>query len=132
MVKFTHLISKEGGNNKCYLKYIKLLTGLLLVMLDTFLPKEHSKRNCVLKGDSKGTWELGHSKGTWALRHSRHLGTWVLDHLVDSGTQRALGHSSTQGAWAFGHSGTRSVIGHLGTRDTRSTLFSRLRRTSKN
>ena len=53
-----------------------------------------------------GTWVLevfGHSKGTWSLK--------------------ALGHSST-GALE-GHLDTQ-VLGHLGTRGTRGTLFSRL------
>ena len=102
VVKFTHLISKEGENNKCYIKYvfwkffqnsIKLLTSPFLVVLQAFLLEERSKENWALKRHTSGhqghstvtTNALGQSStwdtrareedlGTWALGHSRHLG----------------------------------------------------------
>ena len=95
-------------SEKFFKKSIKLLTSPFLVMLQTFLLKEHSKENCALKGHS--TRELEHTKGIWALKvlgHSRQLGTWALEHLR---------HSGTQGTWALGYSkGTRRALGHSGT-----------------
>ena len=93
VVKFAYLVSKDGGNNKCYAKFknfIKLLMSPFLVMLQTFLPKEHSK----------GYWALKvHSKGTY--RTLGHLGTQALEYLS---TRRALGKWGTEGtlfSWLF-------------------------------
>ena len=86
MVKFTHLISKEGENNKCYVKYVffkvfknsvKLLMNLFLVMLRPFFT------HTALKGKLNTQRALqGNSKGT-------------LRGLAHSDTGKALGHSST-------------------------------------
>ena len=86
MVKFTHLISKEGENNKCYVLYvylkvfknsIKLSASLFLVMLQTFFTQRALKRKFkvtprALEGNSGTRRGLGHS-GTKALRHLRHF-----------------------------------------------------------
>ena len=51
VVKFTRPTSKEGENNKCYVKYVfwkvfknsvQLLIGPFLVMLLTFFLEEHT------------------------------------------------------------------------------------------
>ena len=96
MVKFTHLISKEGENNKCYVLYvylevfknsIKLSASLFLVMLQTFFTQRALKRKLgtqrslqghskvtprALEGNSGTRMGLEHS-GTKALRHLRHF-----------------------------------------------------------
>ena len=70
---------------------------------------------------------------TEALGSSRHLNTWAFKRLkavsrefeghLGTRALKALGHLASQ---ALGHSGSRKVLGHLGTRGTRGTLFSRL------
>ena len=111
-------------SEKFFKKSIKLLTSPFLVMLQTFLLKEHSKENCALKGHS--TRELEHTKGIWALKvlgHSRQLGTWALEHLR---------HSRHLGTWVLeGHSKSTWALRHLNTQGTRGTLFSRLLQMSK-
>ena len=102
MVKFTHLISKERDNNKCYVKYvlwkvfkdcIKLLASPSLVMLQTFFTQR------ALKG-KLGTrnWALeGHFK-VLPRAHKGHLDTRALER----------------------HLGTRALEGHLGTRELKA------------
>ena len=41
-------------------------------MLQTFLLKEHLKRNCTLQGHSKGTWSIRHLF-TWAFKALEEL-----------------------------------------------------------
>ena len=118
MVKFTHLISKEGENN-CYIKYvlwkvfkncIKLITSHFLVLQNCFTRralKEQFVTQRTLQGHSKGTQRAFEHSGTrMALRHSAtqgswHLGTAVLEALGHSKGTWALGHSGTQGTWAL-------------------------------
>ena len=121
VIKFTHLISKEGENNKGFVKYVfwkvfkkfvKPLMSPFLIMLQTFfLLKENSNENWALKWHSKFTQRTlkGQSKGTWALGHTRHLRTWAPKHLRYSFTRRALGHSRNLGTWALRHSGTGAL-----------------------
>ena len=108
-------------SEKFFKKSIKLLTSPFLVMLQTFLLKEHSKENCALKGHS--TRELEHTKGIWALKAIGHLGTRALE---------ALGHSRHLGTGVLeGHSKSTWALRHLNTQGTRGTLFSRLLQMSK-
>ena len=126
MVKFTHLIFKEGGKISilkfwnlhvykiCILKSFKKLyktikesiswccRRCLLKIRHSRVPQRHSNGTWTLEY-LKDTWALGHLRhlGTQALetlRHSRHLSTWILRHL---GTQRAL--------WALRHASTWSL-----------------------
>ena len=126
MVKFTHLIFKEGGKISilkfwnlhvykiCILKSFKKLyktikesiswccRRFLLKIRHSRVPQRHSNGTGTLEY-LKDTWALGHLRhlGTQAfetLRHSRHLSTWVLRHLS---TRRAL--------WALRHASTWSL-----------------------
>ena len=126
MVKFTHLIFKEGGKIStlkfwnlhvykiCILKSFKKLyktikesiswccRRCLLKIRHSRVPHRHSNGTWTLEY-LKDTWALGHLRhlGTQALetlRHSRHLSTWILRHL---GTRRAL--------WALRHASTWSL-----------------------
>ena len=100
LLKFIHLISKEGERNK-YEKYsekfIKTLENYELVH---FLS---CSRRFLLREPSKGIWALkGHSGTQRALGHSRDLGTGALEGFL--GTRalralRALGHSKD--TWAL-------------------------------
>ena len=116
VVNFTYLMSKEGKNNKRYVKNIfwkvfenstKLITSSSLVMLWTFFTQRTLKEKLgtqrALQGHlaTRALMTLAHlgiraletlqdSKGTWALGHSRHLDT---EALRQSGTQTALRHS---------------------------------------
>ena len=118
MVKFAHLISKEGENNNCYIRYvlwkdfkncIKLITSPFLVLQNCFTRralKEQFVTQRTLQGHSKGTQRaFGHSGTRMALRHSplKALGTWALQCLRHSGTRRALGHLDTRVLKGLGH-----------------------------
>ena len=91
VVKCIYVISKEGENNKCYVKVcilyvknsIKLSASPFLVMLKTFLLEEHSKDTPRPLQGHLGTQTLEghfstrrtleeHSNGTWALKALRH------------------------------------------------------------
>ena len=80
-----------------FLKTLKLLTSLFLVMLQTFFIKT------ALKGELDTPRTLEGHLGTRALKALGHLGTWALRYL---------------GTWALEE--------HLGTQDSRDTLFSRI------
>ena len=108
VVIFTHLISKEVGNNKFYVK------NVLCKMYPFF--KIYTAADLFYLKNTQRT--LGHSKSTpRAVGNSWHLSSQALKH---SGTWRSLEHSNTQGTWALGHWstwGTRPLEGHLGTEE---------------
>ena len=90
MVEFTHLISKEGDNNKCYVKFVfwkvfknsmKLLASPFFVILQTFSTQRALKRH------SKGPGNSGNRR---TLGQSRHLSTWALRYLGTQGTRGTL------------------------------------------
>ena len=82
VVEFTHLISKEGENNKGFEKHVfwkvlKLKTfneSISCNVADFFLLKENSNQNWALKGHSKVTQRAseGQSNGTWADKALSH------------------------------------------------------------
>ena len=120
VIKFTHLISKDGENNKGFVKYVfwkvfkkfvKPLMSPFLIMLQTFF---YLKRTQMKIEHSNGTLSLlkGHSKGNRrALGHLGIQGTWELGHPSTWGTRSLGGHLDTQGTWALEHSGTLA-LGH--------------------
>ena len=82
VVKFTHIISKEGEHNKCHVNYvfwkvfknsktvyesISCNVADFLYLKSTKKEIEHSNGTLRALGHSKSTWALGHSKGNWAL-----------------------------------------------------------------
>ena len=126
MVKFTYLISKEGENNKCYLKHLfwkvcknsmKLLTSPFLVILSDFhvihlfFTEKAQREIRTSKGTRKALKALGLSSTWGTLAIEGHLVTWAL---------KAIGHSGT---WAPGHSKDTWASRQSG---TRSTLFTRI------
>ena len=116
VIKFTHLISKDGENNKGFVKYVfwkvfKKFVKPFLIMLQTFF---YLKRTQMKIEHSNGTLSLlrGHSKGNLkALGHLGTQGTWALGHPSTWGTRALGGHLDTQGTWALEHSGALA-LGH--------------------
>ena len=94
VVKFIHLIPKEGKNNKCYIKVCTLKSFLKLYKTIT----EFSSCNVPDSFYSKSTQrEMKMGTQRTLQGHLRHLGTQrALMHL---GTRRALGH--LEGTSAF-------------------------------
>ena len=112
-VKFKYFISREGENNKCYLKNVfwkifknalKLLTSPFLAILQTFFTQTVLKRKLgtqrALQGYSKGTRRaLGHSSTqgslAGALGYLRIQDSWALEalgHLKSTRALKALRH----------------------------------------
>ena len=101
VVKFAHLISKKGDNNKFYVKFvfwkvfkssIKLLTIPIFRNVAHFLYSKGAQRSIghpkvtlwTLQGQSGTRKSLGHSgiqgsSGTWILKG--HFSTWVVEAL---------------------------------------------------
>ena len=97
LVKFTHLISKEVENNKCYVKYVfrkffknhykTIKESISSNVGDLFYSKKHSKDTWVLKRHYMGTQKpLEHLKGIPRTLQGHSNSIWALE---------ALGHSST-------------------------------------
>ena len=71
-----------------------------------------------------GHWRHSRHLDHWALEALGHMGTWLVEHLRYSETQRALEHLGTRARKALGHLDTQAfgdfkgtwVLRHLGTR----------------